>query len=148
MKKGSKIYSLEALTSDPLATRNTILFAALTALGIAAEPELCGEFVEEVNGKPRSVTVWRLREKSLDGKHNAAELIRLWRDPEFTTREPEHPLAYVKAAFENHTRAVEFIKDQGPIAMRRRGRKIALITRHTTPELKKRILDELNQSAA
>lgn len=145
MTKGSKIYSLEALSADPLATRNTILFAALTALGIPAEPELCGEFVEEVQGKPRSVTVWRLKERSLDGQYNTADLMRLWNDPELVSKQPEHPLAYVKAAFENHTRAVEFIKEQGPIAMRRRGKKIALITRHTSPDLKKRILDELNK---
>lgn len=144
MHQGSKLYSLEALTSDPLATRNTILFAALTALGIPAEPELCGEFVEEVQGRPRSVTVWRLREKSVDGRFHTADLIKLWHDPAFVERDPEHPLAYVKCAFENHTRAIEFVKEQGPIAMRRRGQKIALITRHTSPENKKRILDELN----
>jgi hypothetical protein len=145
MQKGQKLYSLEALTSDPLATRNTILFAALTALGIPPEPELCGEYVEEIAGKPRSVTVWRLRESSIDGRFVTEDLIKRWSDPEFAAREPEHPLAYIKAAFENHTRSVEFIKEQGPIAMRRRGKKIALITRHTSPELRKRILDELNK---
>lgn len=145
MKKGSKIYSLEALTSDPLATRNTLLFSALTAMGVPPLPHLCGEFVENVNGERRSVTVWRLAEKSLCGSYDTAALIKLWNDPEFSAREPEHPLAYIKAAFENHGRAVQFIKDQGPIAMRRRGKKIALITRHTSPELKKKILDELNK---
>lgn len=145
MHKGQKLYSLEALTSDPLATRNTILFAALTAIGIPAEPELCGEFVEEVRGQKVSATVWRLREKSLCGKYDTGECIKLWCDPDFTTKHPEHPLAYIKAAFENHTRALEFIKDQGPIAMRRRGKKIALISRHTADERKRRIIDELNK---
>ncbi|MEQ1862912.1 MAG: hypothetical protein ABMA13_23570 [Chthoniobacteraceae bacterium] len=145
MHKGSKIWSLEALTSDPLATRNTILFAALTAVGIPAEPDLCGEYVEEIHGERVSATVWRLRDRSLDGKFPTEDLIKLWNDPEFTTKHPEHPLAYIKCAFENHTRAVAFIKEQGPIAMRRRGKKIALITRHTSPELKARILDELNK---
>lgn len=146
MEKGARIYTLEALTSDPLATRNTQLFAALTALGIPAEPSLCGEYVETIRGETRSITVWRLRTKSLDGRFDAEEMIKLWNDPEFSTREPEHPLAYIKAAFENYARSVQFIKDQGPIAMQRRGKKIGIITRHTSPELKKRIIDELNKS--
>ena len=144
MQKGQKLYSLEALTGDPLATRNTILFAALTALGIPAEPELCGEFVEDVAGKNRSVTVWRLKDRSLDGRFETATMMKLWAEPAFVEREPEHPLAYIKQAFENHTRAIEFIKDQGPIAMKRRGKKIGFITRHTTEENRRRILDGLN----
>jgi len=145
MKKGDRIYSLQALTDDPLATRNTIMFAALVTLGIPAEPSLCGEYRELVKGVQRSTTVWRLREHSLCGRYKTAEMIKKWKDPEFVTREPEHPLAYIKTAFENHTRAVEFIKEQGPIAMIRRGKKIALISRHTDPENKARILEKLNQ---
>lgn len=145
MQKGSKIYSLEALSGDPLATRNTFLFAALTACGIPPEPELCGEFVEPIEGQeqPRRTTVWRLKEKSVDGQYRTKDLIKLWLDPEFVTREPEHPLAYLKAGFENYSRSQEFLKEQGPIYVRRRGRKIALITRRTTEANRKRIIDEL-----
>ncbi len=145
MKNGTKIYSLEALNDDPLATRNTLLFAALTAMGIPPEPDLCGEFVEEIGGQKKTALVWRLRGESLDRRYQTGDLIRRWNDPDFVKNEPEHPFAYIKTAFENHSRAVEFIKDQGPIAIRRRGKKVAIITRRTSPELKKRILDELNK---
>jgi hypothetical protein len=145
MQKGSKLYSLEALSSDPLATRNTILFAALTAMGVPPDPVLCGEFVEEKSGQPHHVTVWRLKETSLCGKYQTADLIALFNDPALLETQPEHPLAYIKAAFDNHRRAVEFIKDQGPIAMRRRGKKIGFISRHTSPEHRRKILDELNK---
>lgn len=148
MQKGSKIYSLEALTKDPLATRNTILFAALTAMGIEPEPELCGEFVETVNGERRSITVWRLKECSADGKLRTAELIRLWEDPEFVARETEHPLAYLKTGFENYSRARDFIRDTGPIAMVRRGSRIGFVTNRTTPQRKEWILNKVNGKAA
>ncbi|HEV7405159.1 MAG TPA: hypothetical protein VGO11_19605 [Chthoniobacteraceae bacterium] len=144
MQKG-KLYSLEALTADPQATRNTVLFACLTAIGIPPEPALCGEYVEKVDGAPRSVTVWRLRERSLCGKYGAEEAIKLFSDPEFAVKQPEHPLAYLKSGFENYFRAVAFVKDQGPIVVRRRGKKIALITRHTDEARRARILDELNK---
>lgn len=146
MEKGSKLYSIEALTADPLATRNTILFAALLAMGVPMEQGLCGEFVEpKRDGGQVSTTVWRLKETSLCGKYKTADLIKLFNDPGFVEREPEHPLAYIKVAFENHRRAVEFIKEQGPIVMKRRGKKVGLITRHTPPEYRKKIIDELNK---
>jgi hypothetical protein len=147
MKKGSQIISLEAATSDPLATRNTILFSALTAMNISPEVSLCGEYVETVNGRPRSVTVWRLRPVSECGRFQTMDLIAKWKDPDFVSREPEHPFAYIKQAFENHTRSLDFLKDQGPIVMRRRGRKIAFITRHTPEALRRQIIDELNKAA-
>ena len=144
MQKGN-LYSLESLSADPLATRNTILFACLTAMGIPPEPLLCGEYVENINGKTVSVTVWRLRDRSIDGRYDTGELMRLFHDPDFVAREPEHPLAYLKTGFSNYSRALEFIQDQGPIAVRRRGKKIGLISRRTTPDQKKMILDELNK---
>jgi hypothetical protein len=145
MKKGDKLVSLEAETKDPLATRNSILFAALCALGIPPEPDLCGEFVEEIGGVKKSVTVWRLRSQSLAGTLKTHELIKLWNDAEFPASQPEHPLAYMKAAFQNYQRAIDFVKDQGPIAMVRRGNKVALLTRHTSKERRDRIIDELNK---
>lgn len=149
MQKGSKIYSLEALTADPLATRNTQLFAALTALGIPPEVELCGEFrwEDQQSGRPRSATVWRLASQSFCGKYQTEEMIKAWLDPEFAKTNPEHPLAYIKCAFENHERSVDFIKEQGPIVMRRRGKKIAFISRHTSDERRNQIINELNRES-
>ena len=144
LRKGSRIYSLEAITSDPLCTRNTVLFAALIALGIPPELELCGEYVEKVNGRPRSTTVWRLAEKSVCGKYSTADMIKLWSDPAFIKNRPEHPMAYIKAAFENHSRAIDFIKDQGPIAVIRKGDKVGLVSKHTSEADKARILAGLN----
>jgi hypothetical protein len=144
LRKGSKIYSLEAITSDPLCTPNTVLFAALIALGIPPEIGLCGEYVEQVNGRPRSTTVWRLSERSICGKFQTADMIKLWKDPDFVRNRPEHPLAYIKAAFENHSRAIDFVKDQGPIAVIRKGDKVGLVSKHTTPQDKTKILAGLN----
>lgn len=145
MHKGQKIVSLEAASDHPLATKNSILFAALTALGIPPESDLCGEFTEDTPSGKRSITVWRLREKSLDGVHDTKDLIAKWKDPDFARKEPDHPLAYIQAAFENHTKAIDFIKGRGPIAMIRRGKKIALISRDTDAGTRKRILNELNK---
>ncbi|MHA3773665.1 hypothetical protein ACXR0O_19185 [Verrucomicrobiota bacterium sgz303538] len=145
MKKGQKIYSLEALTSDELATRNTQLFAALTSFGIEPETELCGEYVESVGGQTVSATVWRLKERSNCGKWDTGELIKLWNSPDLDQTHPDHPIAHLRAGFRNYAAAVRFLKDQGPIAIKRRGKRIALISRHTTPERRAKILEGLNK---
>lgn len=145
MHKGQYIYSLEALTSDELATRNSQLFAALCAMGVPPEIDLCGEYIERKEGKDTSVQVWRMAARSACGQYTTKELIAHWNDPHFVERHPEHPFAYIKAAFACHSSALAFIREQGPIVVSRRGKKIALITRKTSPEMRKHIIDELNK---
>jgi hypothetical protein len=144
MHDGQRIYSLEAETGSALCTRNTQLFAALGALGIDPEETLCGEYRESIGGKTVSVTVWRLKERSKCGRYDTAEMIRAWNDPHFARTNPEHPLAYLRAGFGNYDEARRFIRERGPIAIKRRGKRVALITRDTKPEHRERILAGLN----
>jgi hypothetical protein len=62
-----------------------------------------------------------------------------------STRPPATPVEYVIQAFRNHRALVRFIcETQGPIAVKRRGKRIALITKHTTPEDRVKIFAGLN----
>ncbi len=54
-------------------------------------------------------------------------MIKAWEDPRFHLAQPEHPLAYLKTGFENHARLVDLIKQNIPLAMVRRGNKIAFL---------------------
>jgi PHD/YefM family antitoxin component YafN of YafNO toxin-antitoxin module len=52
---------------------------------------------------------------------------------------------YVIQAFHNHKRLVAFICDeQGPLVIKRRGERNGIISRHTSPQDRQRILRELN----
>lgn len=150
MKKNSSLVQIHALgppADNPHASKNTVLVAALLALGIPLDEQVGAQHFREAgkDGKPLDVVIWTLQPKSLCGAHNTAELVKRWDDKQWQSDNPEHPLCYIKAAFENHRRAIDYVKEQGPIVMTRRGKKIALITRHTTPEHRERIFSELNK---
>lgn len=150
MKKGSTIVQIRvpgAPSENIHEQKNTVLVAALLTLGIPLDEEVGAQHFREKgkDDKPVDVVVWTLKPKSLCGKYKTAALVNAWDDKEWLAKNPEHPLTYMKTYAENHRRMVAHIKDQGPIVMTRRGKKIALITRHTTPERRERIFSDLNK---
>lgn len=54
-------------------------------------------------------------------------------------------VSYVIQAFRNHRALIRFIcEQQGPIAVKRRGERVACVTKHTTPENRSKIFTGLN----
>jgi hypothetical protein len=72
-----------------------------------------------------------------------AELKALWHDREWQELNPEHVLSYLAAFLRNYNAALEHMREMGPALVIRRGNRQGIITRHTTPEHRKRIQDGL-----
>ena len=143
MQKGDKFVRITEAEADPLSSPNTIMVVCLLTLGIPlAEPFKDLRELLDGNRKRREI-VWVLKDKSLCGTYDTLEMIKAWKDPEWVKANAEHPLAYMKVAFENHTRAIDHLKRNVPIALIRKGRKIGLIPFNATAQEKDLVLSRL-----
>ena len=120
---GSSIF-----TSSDRGITNTILAAALAAVGIPFHDNRAFSQVHGDGISSGGRTTWYFQEQSDCGKFKTAELIKAWEDKEWHARNPEHPFAYIKVAFENHSRLVDKLKQDAPLGMVRRRGKIALVS--------------------
>jgi len=146
MKKGDRIVTITDVNADPLSSPNSIMVAALLTLGIPLHPEHgIREFREVVDGKPVRTIMWTLQPQSIGGDYDTVEAISNWQNAIWLEANPNHPLTFIKRAFDNHTRMVSHIKTSVPLAMVRRGKKVALIPMNASPTEKKRLLDLLNK---
>jgi hypothetical protein len=145
MQKGDKFVRINEVDTDPLQSPNTIMMVCLLTLGIPlAEPfKDTRELLP--NGSKRRETIWVLKEKSECGQYDTSEMVRAWHDPDWVKNNPEHPLAYMKLAFENHTRAVDHLKRDVPLALIRKGKKIALIPFNADAKTKNGLLSLLTK---
>lgn len=106
---------------------DTRLFAALTALGIPPVEWPTIYAGETPNGMPRQT--WFLASQSVCGRYKTTEMIEAWHSKSWMDANPEHPLAYIKAGFENMNTAVDHIKDSQHTmyVIRGKGGKLGLI---------------------
>lgn len=73
------------------------------------------------------------------------EILRQWAPFSASGEPPRTAVEYVIQAFRNHKLLIAFICDkQGPLVVKRRGDRQAIISRHTTPERRAKLLSELN----
>lgn len=133
------IDSFAALGS--LETKNTKLAAALCSVGI---PLREGEnAVRLITGDSGDSHCFFFQEQSPCGHYVTAELIKAWDDPEWHIRNPEHPFAYIKVAFENNARLTDYVKKGTRIATVKRGHKIGFLSVRASDEAQKRFFKEL-----
>jgi len=146
MQKGDKLVILREVDIDPATSKLTQMVAALASLGIPLDEDCPYQETREMIGDTEQVVVtWVLKAKSDCGRFDTHSLIGKWNDPDFITKEPEHPLAYLKAGFTFLNRAVEVVTHQVPLALIRKGRRIALIPMDATPERREQLLKMLDQ---
>jgi len=145
MQEGDKICIVRETGIDPVSSDNTEMVAALVTLGVslyAAQPFL--ETREIVDGEEKHIVTWCLGTGTNDGRFKTRELIQWWSDEAWLLANPEHPLAYAKAAVANHQRLVAGVKTSVPLALVRKGRKFALIPFDAPPARRQQLLDALN----
>ena len=146
MQEGDKICIVRETGVAPVSSDNTEMVAALVTLGVPfyeAQPFL--ETREIVDGQEKRTVTWCLETKTADGRFKTRELIQWWRDDAWLHANPEHPLAYAKAAVANYRRLVAGIETSVPLALVRKGRKFALIPFDAPPARRQQLLDSLNQ---
>lgn len=124
---------------------DTRLFAALTALGI---PPLEWPTIyagETRDGRP--VQTWFMAPVSTCGTYKTAEMITAWHSTTWMENNANHPLAYIKAAFENMNVAVDHCKNpqHHMHVIRGRGNKIGLLGPNDPRALRETILRTLKR---
>lgn len=116
-------------------TSNTVLAAALTAMGIPLHTE-----------KPLSVATgdgiaasgrvtFYFEQRSLCGQYTTAELIAAWEDKDWHDKHPEHPFAYIKCAFQNYARLLDKVKKEVPLGIVRKHKKLAIVSLNASQHL-------------
>lgn len=123
-----------------------LLAAACAALGMQLDSDVGLQwFREKVGDLIKDDTLAHLSAVSADGKWSAKDVAEKWSNDEWHKLNPDHPIAYMRAALRNYSRFLDFlVNEQGPLVIVRRGAKMAVISKHTTPEMKARIQYELN----
>jgi hypothetical protein len=122
-------------------TGNTLLAAALTAIGI---PLAQKPFVRVVgDGVSGERMIWFFEPRSHDGSHLTKDLIEAWHSEGWHLANPEHPFAYIKCALLNRECLVDKVKQDAPLACIQRRGKIALISLDASPRTEEFILRHL-----
>ena len=124
-----------------LETTNTQLAAALSAVGIPLRKETP---VRLITGD-RDQHAFFFEEISPCGLYKTEELIRAWNDKDWHERNPEHPFAYLKVAFQNHARLTDYVKSGVRIAAITRGHKIAFVSLNASKALQDKVFSELER---
>ena len=146
MEKGDQLCIIRDNSREPGASDITRLVAALVALGIPLDRE-CGyiETRELVDGWEQSVVTWTLKAHSDCGRYDTRRMIAAWSDKAWLKHYCEHPLAYLKAASENLEAIRAQMKCQAPLALIRKGTRIALIPFDATPQRREQLLNGLEK---
>ena len=146
MKEGDKICIVRETDVDPITSENTAMVAALVTLGVPfyeTQPYL--ETREIVNGEEKRTVTWCLGTRTDDGRFKTRELIQWWKDEAWCHANPDHPLAYAKAAVANIQRLTAGVNTSVPVALVRKGKKFALIPFDAPTARRQQLLDALNK---
>jgi hypothetical protein len=130
------------LRSSSLETANTQLAAALCAVGIPLRANLP---VQIFTGDRGDRVTFFFEPVSPCGLYHTSQLINAWEDAEWHRKNPEHPFAYLKVAFTNQTRLLDYIKSGVPIAAVEKGSKVAFIALNASDQLQRKVFARLNR---
>lgn len=123
-----------------LETTNTKLAAALCAVGIPLRKNVP---VRRITGDRGDQLCFFFEENSPCGLYRTGPLIKAWDDAAWHQKNPEHPFAYLKVAFQNWERLRDYAKNSVPIAAVQHGSKIAFLSLHASDALQKKVFTEL-----
>lgn len=136
-------FTLEAPAQE---TSNTQLAAALITLGIPFDVEGTGaiKFTGDGITAPGGTVTWIFAPRSKCGRHVTAEMMDRWNDKEWLT-DPnnEHPLAYIACAMHNYRHLVRKVKDQTPLGVVKKGKRMALIDLSASSHLQDLVFQRL-----
>lgn len=127
---------------DPLETSNTKLAAALSAVGIPLRKD-CP--VRLLTGSGGDSHCFFFEPYSLCGEYNTVEMIRAWNDKIWHINHPEHPFAFLKVAFENQERLLDYVKKGTRIFAEKKGSKIGFLSLNAGDNAQKIFFKELNR---
>lgn len=115
------------------------LAAALAALGI---PFAEIPFVSTKSTKGEHF-VFLFEGVSNCGQFKTADMLKAWESDGWHVENPEHPFAYIKAAFANREALLDKVKQAAPLVVIERAGKFAILSANASPELQTAIFSKL-----
>jgi hypothetical protein len=109
-------------------TTNTMLAAALAAMGIEFDEHRPFSTATGDGICAGGRVTFYFKERSNCGQFETRQLIKAWEDRTWHEQNPDHPWAYIKCAFENHSRLVDKIKHDTPLGLVRRHKKLSIVS--------------------
>ncbi len=141
MQRGDKLIVVRDARAQP---EIAMMIAALVTLGIPLDDDCPYQETREiVNGREQRVSTWVLKSISVCGQFETQKMIDAWNEKTFCHDNPEHPMAYIKQAFVNHSRLTQAMQTQPPIALIRRGKRLALIPFDASSARREELLAQL-----
>ncbi|MEO5712163.1 MAG: hypothetical protein ABIT37_01635 [Luteolibacter sp.] len=134
--------SVVSLVTASLETTNTKLAGCLSSCGIKLRK---GNEFMQLMGDRGEQTCWFFEEKSPCGQYDTSALIAAWDDKEWHEKNPEHPFAYMKVAFDNAERLTDFARRSIPTVAVAKGKKVAYLSLNASDSLQKEIFTKLNK---
>jgi hypothetical protein len=121
-------------------TSDLALVSALLALGIPLSEETPFIKVTTTYGKNYK---FFLQESSACGTYNTQHIINAWHDKDFANSNPEHPLAYIKCAYQNKEALLDVVKQSHDLVVMERNGKLIIISENASKELQEKIFREI-----
>jgi hypothetical protein len=136
----------------PLKSQNTWMIAAAMTSGIALSSDRPFNDSIEIlpNGKQKRVTVWitspeKAKFDPIPVSEEVApeEFAKRYLSSDWSEKNPNHPIAYMRQFSETYQKLRSFLKDQKPSAIIRRNGKVAVIDANCPQALREKILSML-----
>ena len=108
------------------ASRDMNLGAAILACGI--KQVIPAKAIDDLE-KRHTTYVWHFEQENEDGTVKTRDLIDAWDDETFIANNPDHPFAFIMAAFGNRERMLDEIKQGIGYVQTRSGDKIILVNK-------------------
>lgn len=147
MKPGTTIEFLRD-AEPPLKSTNTRVIAAALSCGCKPAEKAYSDTVEDTPHGPKRTVTWMM-----DGDSKAVfepipereeltfrEVTKRFNDLNWCLANPNHPISYLRAYFDNLNGLVDFVKRSTPQMMIRKGNKTVVIPSNCDPELKSKLL--------
>ncbi len=83
------------------------------------------------------------QEVSNCGKFRTMEMIHAWNTPTFHEDNPEHPLAYMKCAYENKEGLLDKVNQGLDLCVVKKNGKIAVMSKNASEETKQKLISQL-----
>lgn len=147
MKPGQSIEFLRD-QEPPLKSTNTRVIAAALSCGCKPAEQAYSDTVEETPEGMKRVVTW-----IMDGDAKAvfepikereelsfSEVRSRFVDRQWCIDNPNHPISYIRAYYDNLNSLLDFVRQQKPMVLIRRGNKTAVIPADVSDERRQKIL--------
>ena len=136
MKQGSTISIVREYDTPPIESRNTRLIAgAIASGGEFGTEKAFSDTIEDVSGTPKRTVTWlmdgakKMRFSPIAKEEDITfvEFHKRFNSQEWCEENPNHPISYMRAFSEHHSRLVDKIKTMRPMLLIRKGKRLAIV---------------------